>query len=395
MSGIQLERVSKEFPNGFVAIDGISLDVADGEFMALVGPSGCGKTTTLRMVAGLEEATAGTIRIGDRDVTDLPPRKRDVAMVFQSYALYAHMSVRGNIGFGLKMAGMPKAEIASRVDEAASILGMTELLDRKPRELSGGQRQRVAMGRAIVRRPAAFLMDEPLSNLDAKLRVEMRGEITALQRRIETPTLYVTHDQTEAMTMGDRVAILRDGVIEQLGTPGELYESPANMFVASFIGSPAMNLINGRCEMVDGRVTIAIGEARITIPDAVAAAHSELRGFAGREVCVGIRPEDFIDVADPADDDAVDVVVTRSESLGAELFVYFEEFAHARAQAAGAAGGLGNVGSAVDDLEATCRSTMVARLDRDCEVAVGERCRLRIDPTRVYLFDPETTGAIR
>ncbi|MFN8150200.1 MAG: sn-glycerol-3-phosphate ABC transporter ATP-binding protein UgpC [Solirubrobacterales bacterium] len=390
MSGIQLERVSKEFPNGFVAVDGISLDVADGEFMALVGPSGCGKTTTLRMVAGLEEATAGTIRIGDREVTDLPPRKRDVAMVFQSYALYAHMSVRGNIGFGLKMAGMPKAEIASRVDEAARILGMTELLDRKPRQLSGGQRQRVAMGRAIVRRPAAFLMDEPLSNLDAKLRVEMRGEITALQRRIETPTLYVTHDQTEAMTMGDRVAILRDGVIEQLGAPAELYEQPANMFVASFIGSPAMNLISGRCERVDGRLTVTVGEARITIPEAIAASRSELGSFAGRDVCLGIRPEDFIDVAEPDVDDAVDVVVTRSESLGAELFVYFEELAHARAQGPEEAGD-----PVLDDLEATRRSTMVARLDRDCRVSVGERCRLRIDPARIYLFDPETTQAIR
>ena len=381
MSGIRLERVRKEFPNGFVAVDDLSLEVNDGEFMVLVGPSGCGKTTTLRMVAGLEEATAGTIRIGDRDVTDLPPRKRDIAMVFQSYALYAHMSVRANIGFGLKMAGMPKAEIAARVDEAARILGMADLLGRKPRQLSGGQRPRVARGRAMVRHPAAFLMDEPLSNLDAKLRVEMRGEITALQRRIETPTLYVTHDQTEAMTMGDRVAILRDGIVEQLGTPVELYERPANMFVASFIGSPAMNLLRGRCESADGRLRVRVGETLITVPDAVASSHPGIGGYAGREICAGIRPEDFIDLAGPGGEDSIDVVVTRAESLGAELFVYFDELA----TAAGAAG---------DDLDAVRRSTMVARLDRDCRIAVGEHCRLRIDPTRLYLFDPETERAL-
>ena len=269
-SGIEIENLRKEFAGDVVAVDDLSLEVAEGEFMVLVGPSGCGKSTTLRMVAGLEEATAGTIRIGGRDVTALPPRKRDIAMVFQSYALYAHMSVRDNIGFGLKMAGVPKPQIADKVAEAAEILGMTDLLDRKPRQLSGGQRQRVAMGRAIVREPAAFLMDEPLSNLDAKLRVEMRGEITSLQRRIGTPTLYVTHDQTEAMTMGDRVAILRDGVLEQLGTPAELYDRPGNMFVASFIGSPAMNLIEARCEAVNGRPSLRIGDSVLNVPDAVA-----------------------------------------------------------------------------------------------------------------------------
>ena len=246
MSGtISLEGVTKRFPGGVVAVDDLSLEVEPGEFLVLVGPSGCGKTTALRMVAGLEPVTAGQIRINDKVVTKLPPRDRDIAMVFQNYALYAHMSVRGNMGFGLKMARMSKPEIRRRVDEAAEMLGLVDYLDRKPRQLSGGQRQRVAMGRAIVREPAAFLMDEPLSNLDAKLRVEMRGEIIRVQRRIAAPTLYVTHDQTEAMTMGDRVAILRDGVLQQLGNPEEIYDNPVNAFVAGFIGSPSMNLDHG------------------------------------------------------------------------------------------------------------------------------------------------------
>ena len=249
MSGtISLEGVTKRFPGGVVAVDDLSLEVEPGEFLVLVGPSGCGKTTALRMVAGLEPVTAGQIRINDKVVTKLPPRDRDIAMVFQNYALYAHMSVRGNMGFGLKMARMSKPEIRRRVDEAAEMLGLVDYLDRKPRQLSGGQRQRVAMGRAIVREPAAFLMDEPLSNLDAKLRVEMRGEIIRVQRRIAAPTLYVTHDQTEAMTMGDRVAILRDGVLQQLGNPEEIYDNPVNAFVAGFIGSPSMNLITARLE---------------------------------------------------------------------------------------------------------------------------------------------------
>jgi len=239
MTGIVLEQVRKEFPGGVVAVNDLSLEVNQGEFLVLVGPSGCGKTTTLRMVAGLEEVTSGEVFIGGKRVTDEPPRSRDIAMVFQNYALYAHMRVKDNIGFGLKMSGHSKGEIRPRVLEAAEILGITDLLDRKPGQLSGGQRQRVAMGRAIVREPAAFLMDEPLSNLDAKLRVEMRAEIISIQRRVDTPTLYVTHDQIEAITMGDRVAILRDGSLEQLGTPDDLYARPANTFVAGFIGTPA------------------------------------------------------------------------------------------------------------------------------------------------------------
>ena len=306
-------------------------------------------------------------------------------MVFQSYALYAHMSVRDNIGFGLKMAGVPKTEIQAKVAEAAEVLGMSDLLNRKPRQLSGGQRQRVAMGRAIVREPTAFLMDEPLSNLDAKLRVEMRGEITSLQRRIGTPTLYVTHDQTEAMTMGDRVAILRDGVLEQLGTPAELYEQPVNMFVASFIGSPAMNLIKGTCEADAGAPFVRFGNSRLSVPDAVAARSAELRDFVGREICVGIRPEDFLAATGPGVDDSIEVHVTRAESLGSELFVYF--------QTVGTEASPGIVGAELGDqveTPALAREALTARLHRGSQVEPGARARLTVDTSRLYLFDPET-----
>jgi len=388
-SGIEIESLRKEFAGDVVAVDDLSLEVAEGEFMVLVGPSGCGKSTTLRMVAGLEEATAGTIRIGGRDVTALPPRKRDIAMVFQSYALYAHMSVRDNIGFGLKMAGVPKPQIADKVAEAAEILGMTDLLDRKPRQLSGGQRQRVAMGRAIVREPAAFLMDEPLSNLDAKLRVEMRGEITSLQRRIGTPTLYVTHDQTEAMTMGDRVAILRDGVLEQLGTPAELYDRPGNMFVASFIGSPAMNLIEARCEAVNGRPSLRIGGSVLNVPDAVARRCQSLPEYTGRDLCVGIRPEDFVSTAGAEQPETIEIAVTRAESLGSELFVYF--------QTVGTQASPGIVGDELGEATETpalARESLTARLERGTIVEPGAGARLLVDTERLYFFDLETGAAL-
>ena len=388
-SGIEIESLRKEFAGDVVAVDDLSLEVAEGEFMVLVGPSGCGKSTTLRMVAGLEEATAGTIRIGGRDVTALPPRKRDIAMVFQSYALYAHMSVRDNIGFGLKMAGVPKPQIADKVAEAAEILGMTDLLDRKPRQLSGGQRQRVAMGRAIVREPAAFLMDEPLSNLDAKLRVEMRGEITSLQRRIGTPTLYVTHDQTEAMTMGDRVAILRDGVLEQLGTPAELYDRPGNMFVASFIGSPAMNLIEARCEAVNGRPSLRIGGSVLNVPDAVARRCQSLPEYTGRDLCVGIRPEDFVSTAGAEQPETIEIAVTRAESLGSELFVYF--------QTVGTQASPGIVGDELGEATETpalARESLTARLERGTIVEPGAGARLLVDTGRLYFFDLETGAAL-
>jgi multiple sugar transport system ATP-binding protein len=355
---ISLEAVTKHFPGGVVAVNELSLEVEPGEFLVLVGPSGCGKTTALRMVAGLEPVTSGEIRINDRPVTKLPPRDRDIAMVFQNYALYAHMSVRGNMAFGLKMAKVPKHEARARVDEAAAMLGLTDLLDRKPRQLSGGQRQRVAMGRAIVREPSAFLMDEPLSNLDAKLRVEMRGEIIRVQRRIAAPTLYVTHDQTEAMTMGDRVAILRDGVLQQLGSPDEIYDRPVNAFVAGFIGSPSMNLIPAK---LDGSAAV-FGSSRLELPPAVLASRPGLAGFAGREVVLGMRPEDFTVSADGP----IELTVARVESLGSELVAYLD----------------------AGPMEIT------ARLERRAGVEEGGPVRLAVALDRLYFFDPESGAAI-
>ncbi|MGN6380856.1 MAG: ABC transporter ATP-binding protein [Gaiellales bacterium] len=358
---ISLESVTKHFPGGVVAVDALSLEVEPGEFMVLVGPSGCGKTTALRMVAGLEPVTSGQIRISDRVVTKLPPRDRDVAMVFQNYALYAHMSVRGNMAFGLKMARLPKAEINRRVDEAAAMLGLVDLLNRKPKQLSGGQRQRVAMGRAIVREPSAFLMDEPLSNLDAKLRVEMRGEIIRVQRRIAAPTLYVTHDQTEAMTMGDRVAILRDGVLQQLGTPDEIYDRPVNVFVAGFIGSPSMNLIDAQ---LDGTAA-TFGNSRLELPPRVLEARPGLAAYAGRPIRLGMRPEDFTAAASGG----LALTTNRVESLGSELVAYLD--------------------SGVPDTEIT------ARLERRADVEEGAPVKLGFDLERLYFFDPESGDAIK
>jgi multiple sugar transport system ATP-binding protein len=387
--GITLEGVTKEFPGGVVAVRELSLEVEPGEFMVLVGPSGCGKTTALRMVAGLEPVTRGQIRIGERVVTGLPPRLRDIAMVFQNYALYAHMSVRGNMGFGLKMSGMPKAEIRRRVDEAARVLGLTELLDRKPRQLSGGQRQRVAMGRAIVREPAAFLMDEPLSNLDAKLRVEMRGEIIGVQRRIAAPTLYVTHDQTEAMTMGDRVAILRDGVLQQLGTPDEIYDHPRNLFVAAFIGSPAMNLIESRLVAADGRCAVTVGSSRLAVPEAVLDRRGGLRDRVGEQVVVGVRPEDFTQ-ADGVSDrfGRVELTVERVESLGSELVVYLDAGARTVALAEDEAPAADAAEAAIDP-----HALLTARLERRSGVERGP-IALAVDPERLYFFDAQTGEAI-
>ena len=362
MSGIRLEAVRKEFTGGVVAVDDLSLEVQPGEFLVLVGPSGCGKSTKLRMVAGLEAVTGGHVFINGRNVTGLPPRRRDIAMVFQNYALYAHMTVRDNIGFGLKMAGMPKQEIRRRVADAAAVLELEELLGRKPKQLSGGQRQRVAMGRAIVREPAAFLMDEPLSNLDAKLRVEMRGEVVGVQRRIGAPTLYVTHDQTEAMTMGDRVAILRDGVLEQLGTPGEIYDHPANRFVAGFVGSPAMNLLDAHLEP-DG--VVAFGDCRLAVPETIFAARKGLQEYVGAPVVVGIRPEDFRAAGNG--DQCVSGVVDRVELLGSEVVAYIHP------------GGT---------------SLVTARLDRKASFAAGEPVQVAVDVSRLYFFDPHTGDAV-
>src|SRR6187401_2301461 len=295
MATIELERITKAYGNGFVAVDDVSLSIADGEFIVLVGPSGCGKSTLLRTVAGLEEATAGEVRIDGVDVTDLAPRRRDIAMVFQSYALYPHMSVRENMAYGLKVRRAPKAEIRRRVEEVAGMLGLTELLDRKPAQLSGGQRQRVAMGRAIVREPRAFLMDEPLSNLDANLRVGMRAEISELQRSLGVTTIYVTHDQVEAMTMGDRVAVMRKGELQQAAEPQELYDHPVNLFIAGFIGSPAMNMLEATLRRDNGTMTVVTGSQEIVLSPETLRQRPALQRYEGRELVLGIRPEDLED----------------------------------------------------------------------------------------------------
>src|SRR5437588_9037007 len=297
VAGVVFDEVTKVYTDGTKAVSGLSLDVADGEFMVLVGPSGCGKTTALRMVAGLEEISSGLVRIGDRVVNHVPSPDRDIAMVFQSYALYPHLSIYDNIAFGLRVKKMPKAEIGRRVQNAAQVLGLETFLKRKPRALSGGQRQRVAMGRAIVREPAAFLMDEPLSNLDAKLRVQMRAEVSRLQRDLGTTTIYVTHDQVEAMTMGDRVAVMRKGELLQVADPQTLYDRPVNLFVGGFIGSPAMNMLEGTVTRANGGLAVDVGKQHLTLDETTLAAHPALRAYEGRPVILGIRPEELEDAS--------------------------------------------------------------------------------------------------
>ena len=326
MATVTLDSVNKIYENGFQAIYDLSLDIADSEFLVLVGPSGCGKSTALRMVAGLESITSGELRIGDRVVNDVEPKDRDIAMVFQNYALYPHMTVYDNIGFALKLARVPRPEIDSRVRKAAAILELEPWLDRKPGQLSGGQRQRVAMGRAIVRQPAAFLMDEPLSNLDAKLRVQMRAEIARLQRDLSVTTIYVTHDQVEAMTMGDRVAVLKDGYLQQVGAPQHLYDEPTNVFVAAFIGSPSMNLYEGVVTL-NGEKSVEIGSQRVALAPEALEKHPALQAYDGQRVVVGIRPEDFEDAAvatNAPPDRRLKATVRLVEALGSELMVHFE-----------------------------------------------------------------------
>ena len=371
---IVLDNLSKTFAGGVVAVDDVSLTIVSGEFLVLVGPSGCGKSTLLRMIAGLEQATEGTISIGERDVTDLPPRSRDVAMVFQSYALYPHMTVRENLGYGLKVRKTPKREIAERVAKAAQLLGLHELLDRKPAALSGGQRQRVAMGRAIVREPQAFLMDEPLSNLDAQLRDEMRGEIKRLHQAISTTMIYVTHDQIEAMTLGQRVAVMREGRIQQADTPQALYARPANLFVAAFIGSPAMNLVESD---IDG------GELRFggyAIPLSASSAPA-----TGR-VIAGLRPEAFEDAAfaDPSLP-RLDVRVEVVEELGADTHVLFSIDAP-RVEVSDVREAAGDE----DTLAAVEASLFTARVDPGTAARPGAPLRLAVDPSRFHYFDPST-----
>jgi multiple sugar transport system ATP-binding protein len=379
VASIAFSEVSKVFPDGTKAVDGLDLEVADGGFTVLVGPSGSGKSTALRMVAGLEETSSGEIRIADRVVNDVAPKDRDIAMVFQSYALYPHMSVEDNLGFALKMRGTPAESRKTRASAVSRRLGISELMGRRPRALSGGQRQRVALGRAIVREPQAFLMDEPLSNLDAKLRVEMRAYIARLHQELGTTTLYVTHDQTEAMTMGDRVAVMRDGRLEQVDAPQELYDRPANLFVAAFIGSPAMNLLRGHLELVDGSVRVALGSQRLVLPDEVLAARPVLGGWVDDEVVVGIRPE----AVHVGGELSLEVVLV--EALGSDLLVHLKTDAP-RVTVSDAFDG-------EDDAGLEARFT--ARLPPDLRVQVGDRLRLGVDASRLHVFDPETGLALR
>jgi multiple sugar transport system ATP-binding protein len=383
MGKIVLDGVSKIYPNGFTAVDDIELEIGDGEFMVLVGPSGCGKSTLLRMIAGLEEVTYGTISIGDRDVTEAAPRNRDIAMVFQNYALYPHMDVRKNLGYGLKVRKTPKGEIDRRVNEVAKMLGLEEMLDRRPAALSGGQRQRVAMGRAIVREPAAFLMDEPLSNLDAKLRVGMRAELARLHERLRTTTVYVTHDQVEAMTLGERVAVMRDGHIQQAAEPQVLYREPANLFVAAFIGSPSMNLVEAT---LDGD---NVSFAGFSIP--LARDRRPTYG-SGERVILGIRPEDFEDAAfADASLPKIDVDVTVLEELGSDAHVIFQiDAPPVEAEDLKAA-------EAHDEesrLLADDRALFNARVNAETRARAGTRLTLAVNPARFHFFDPATGEAL-
>ena len=388
------QGVSKVYPDGTRAVNDLNLGIKDGEFMVLVGPSGCGKTTALRMVAGLEDISEGQLKIGERVVNHVPPRDRDIAMVFQSYALYPHLSVYDNIAFGLKLKKMPKAEIDKRVQVAADVLGLESFLDRKPRALSGGQRQRVAMGRAIVREPAAFLMDEPLSNLDAKLRVQMRAEIAKLQSDLGTTTVYVTHDQVEAMTMGDRVAVMRKGELQQVAEPQELYDRPLNLFVGGFIGSPAMNLVEATLERADGGLVAVAGSQRIMLGDETLSARPALKQFEGRPVILGIRPEDLEDVelaADATPDRTLAGEVQLTEALGSEVMVHFsidashavtDEVRELRKDA-----GTEHIGSGAQEEGS---ATMVGRFGARSKAHKGEPIKVAVDTRALHFFDPET-----
>jgi multiple sugar transport system ATP-binding protein len=388
---IQLEQLTKVYPDGTLAVSELDLEIGDGEFVVLVGPSGCGKTTALRMVAGLEQITSGTVRIGHLIVNKLPPKNRDVAMVFQNYALYPHMSAFRNMAFGLKMRRVPRPEIKGRVGDAARVLGLDEVLAKKPRTLSGGQRQRVAMGRAIVRKPRAFLMDEPLSNLDAKLRVEMRAEIARIQRDFHVTTIYVTHDQVEAMTLGDRVAVMNRGVLQQVARPQELYDGPANLFVAEFIGSPAMNLVEADVTRENGALALSFSEHRLRVTD-----RPTLRDYENRRVVLGIRPEDLEDaslVPDAPPERRLSATVDIREDMGSEVFVHFGLAAPpVRTEEVEEAVGH----EALEAAQAHRAGTpWVARLDRETRAREGERVELAVTTSRLHFFDPETGSAIR
>ena len=398
MAEVRFEDVAKIYPDGTRAVSDLDLEVGDGEFMVLVGPSGCGKTTALRMLAGLEEISEGVLRIGDRVVNHVPARDRDIAMVFQSYALYPHLSVYENIAFGLRVKKIPKDEIERRVQEAARVLDLEPFLKRKPRALSGGQRQRVAMGRAIVRQPQAFLMDEPLSNLDAKLRVQMRAEIARLQHDLGVTTVYVTHDQIEAMTMGDRVAVMRKGELQQVAEPQDLYDRPLNLFVGGFIGSPAMNMLEAKLSGSDGSIVATAGSHSIALDAETVAAHPALKGYLGETVILGIRPEHLEDAAlvpDTPADRRLRGTVRLRESLGSEVMVHLEidakramtedvrELAH------------DTDAVAVQDLDETNpETTIVGRFGARSRVREGEVAEVAVDTRTLHFFDPETSLGI-
>jgi multiple sugar transport system ATP-binding protein len=400
MAGVALDEVTKVYRDGTVAVSDLDLDIADGEFMVLVGPSGCGKTTALRMVAGLEAISEGHVRIGDRVVDRVPPKDRDIAMVFQNYALYPHLTVAENLGFSLKLHKVNKAEIKRRVVEAARILGLEEFLDRRPRNLSGGQRQRVAMGRAIVREPSAFLMDEPLSNLDAKLRVQMRAEIARIQRDLGTTTIYVTHDQTEAMTMGDRVAVMKRGVLQQVDHPQGLYDDPVNLFVGGFIGSPAMNLVEATLVASNGDLDVRFGGEELRVADSLVAARPRLRDHVDRPVVLGIRPESFEDAAvasDAPEDRRIRGNVELVELMGADAYVHFtldakpvftedtRDLVRERAEISEAA---------LAQRAGEERTDCVARVNPGTRAREAESAELVVDTGRLYFFDLESGLAL-
>ena len=389
MASVTLDKITKVYPNGFQAVSELSLDLADGEFLVLVGPSGCGKSTALRMIAGLEQISGGDLYVGDRRVNDVAPKDRDIAMVFQNYALYPQMTVAENIGFPLRLRKVPKAERKLKVEDSARILELTEQLDKKPANLSGGQRQRVAMGRAIVREPKLFLMDEPLSNLDAKLRVQMRADIAGIQRELGVTTFYVTHDQVEAMTMGDRVAVIKDGHLQQVAAPESLYDSPDNVFVAAFIGSPSMNLYEATVTETGGALSVQLGNQTLSLDASVLDRRPALRAYLGQPVVVGIRPEDLEDAAvapDHPSDQRIEATVDVREALGAETLVHFT------VEAPSVESGDPD---ALDELGDENQSRSTARFSAATAARPGDRIQINVETSKMHFFDRASHLAIR